>query len=50
MFGYGEDISVAPGLSDFQGQRGFMCHVTKYTQKKGAEERLGLLAMQGNAV
>lgn len=44
MFGYGEDISVAPGLSDFQGQRGFMCHVTKYAQKK--EQRRGWDCLQ----
>ena len=53
MFGYWEDISVAPGLSDFQGHRGFMCHVRKYKEKKKQERkglRLGLFAMQGNAV
>lgn len=40
MFGYWEDISVAPGLSDFQGHRGFMCHVRKYNNnKKKKQER-----------
>lgn len=27
MFGYREDITVAPELSDSRSRRGFMCHV-----------------------
>lgn len=52
MFGYWEDISVAPGLSDFWGHRGFMCHVRKYTHThtQTAAERLRLFAVQENVV
>lgn len=34
MFGYCEDISVAPGLSDFQDHQGTVCHVREHTKKK----------------
>ena len=36
MFGYWEDISVAPGLSDSRGHRGFTCHVRENTERAGA--------------
>ncbi len=42
MFGYWEDISVAPGLSDFQGHQGFMCHVRKYKNSRGDAEALDI--------
>lgn len=42
MFGYWEDISVAPGLSDFQGHRGFMCHVRKYKNRRAEAEALAI--------
>lgn len=34
MFGYCEDISVAPGLSDFQDHQGTVCHVREHKKKK----------------
>lgn len=34
MFGYWEDIRVAPGLSDIQGQRGDSCVTLQNTKKK----------------
>lgn len=34
MFGYWEDIRVAPGLSDIQGQRGDSCVTIQNTKKK----------------
>jgi len=42
MFGYWEDISVAPGLSDFLGHRGFMCHVRKYKNSIRETESLAI--------
>lgn len=48
LFGYWEDISVAPGLSDSQGHRGI--HVM-LENTEAAEEKLEVLlfAMQENA-
>lgn len=39
MFGYWEDVSVAPGLSDFQGHRGFMCHVRGINKGKTGRKK-----------
>lgn len=50
MFGYWEDISVAPGLSDFQGHPGFMCHVRKYKNSRGEAETLAICNARKRAV